>query len=130
MEALNISNTTKLYTLLLLETEPKHGYRIIKDLEKMTGKKPTTSHIYPFLNKLSEKGYVETEKDGRKKVYTLTEEGEEFVSSQIESFTEILDAALQNQITECGHCSCQIYSEGHQENGKIYCCKHCAKADT
>ncbi len=129
MENLNISNTTKLYTLLLLETEPKHGYRIIKDLEKITGKKPTTSHIYPFLNTLSEKGYVETEKDGRKKVYTLTKEGEEFVSNQIESFTEILDAALQNQITECAHCSCQIYGEGHQENNRTYCCKHCAKAD-
>ncbi len=129
MDDLNISNTTKLYTLLLLETEPKHGYRIIKDLEKITGKKPTTSHIYPFLNKLSKKGYVETEKDGRKKVYTLTKEGEEFVSNQIDSFTEILDAALQNQITECAHCSCQIYGEGYEENNKTYCCKHCAKAD-
>lgn len=128
-QEMQISNTTKLYTLLLLEAEPKHGYRIIKDLEKMTGKKPTTSHIYPFLNKLSEKGYVETEKEGRKKVYTLTDEGEEFVGTQVESFTEILDAALQNQITECEHCSCQIYGEGYGEDGKTYCCKHCAKAD-
>ena len=40
MEDLNISNTTKLYTLLLLETEPKHGYQIIDDLEQITGKDP------------------------------------------------------------------------------------------
>lgn len=128
-EKMQISNTTKLYTLLLLETEPKHGYQIIKDLERITGKKPTTSHIYPFLDKLKQKEYVETKKDGRKKVYNLTEEGENFVNKQISSFTEILDAALQNQITECAHCDCKIYGEAHKENNKKYCCKHCAKAD-
>jgi len=126
---MQVSNTTKLYTLLLLETEPKHGYQIIKDLEKITGKKPTTSHIYPFLQKLEEKSYVETEKQGRKKVYNLTEEGENFVNDQISSFTEILDAALQNQITECAHCECKIYGDGYKEKDKIYCCKHCANAD-
>lgn len=129
MEELNISNTTKLYTLLLLETEPKHGYQIIDDLEQMTGKRPTTSHIYPFLQKLADRDYVETRKEGRKKVYELTDEGEEFVESQISSFSEILDAALQDKITECSHCSCKIYGEGHKEDGEIYCCKHCAKAD-
>lgn len=129
MEELNISNTTKLYTLLLLETEPKHGYQIIDDLEQMTGKRPTTSHIYPFLQKLADRDYVETHKEGRKKVYELTDEGEEFVESQISSFSEILDAALQDKITECSHCSCKIYGEGHKEDGESYCCKHCAKAD-
>jgi len=126
---MQISNTTKLYTLFLLETEPKHGYQIIKDLEKITGKKPTTSHIYPFLQELQEKNYVKTEKDGRKKIYHLTDEGDEFVEKQISSFTEILDAALKNQITECAHCNCKIYGEGHEENNELYCCKHCAQAD-
>jgi len=129
MENLNISNTTKLYTLLLLETEPKHGYQIIDDLEQMTGKRPTTSHIYPFLQELAEREYVDTRKDGRKKVYELTEDGENFVDDQISSFSKILDAALQDKITECAHCNCKIYGEGHKENQKTYCCKHCANAD-
>lgn len=129
MEDLNISSTVKLYTLLLLETEPKHGYQIMNDLEKITGKRPTTSHIYPFLQKLKESGYVNTHKNGRKKIYELTEEGEEFVGEQIESFSEIIEAALQDQITECAHCSCKIYGDGHEEKNKVYCCKHCAKAD-
>lgn len=128
MEELNISNTTKLYTLLLLETEPKHGYQIIDDLEQMTGKRPTTSHIYPFLQQLAERDYVNTRKEGRKKVYELTEKGEEFVNEQISSFSKILDAALQDKITECDHCSCKIYGDGYEENGNSYCCKHCAKA--
>lgn len=129
MENLKISNTTKLYTLFLLETEPKHGYMIMDDLERITGKRPTTSHIYPFLNKLEDRGYVSTEKDGRKKVYELTEDGQSFVDEQVDSFTEILDAALQNKITDCAHCSCKIYGEAHEENGKKYCCSHCAEAD-
>jgi len=129
MEDLNISNTTKLYTLLLLETESKHGYQIIDDLEQITGKRPTTSHIYPFLKELADRDYVKTHKEGRKKVYELTEQGEEFVNEQINSFSEILDAALQDKITECAHCNCKIYGEGHREDGKTYCCKHCAKAD-
>lgn len=128
-EDLNISNTTKLYTLLLLETEPKHGYQIIDDLEQITGKRPTTSHIYPFLQELADRNYVETHEDGRKKVYELTKEGEEFVEDQISSFTEILDAALQDKITECTHCSCKIYGNGYEKQDKTYCCKHCASAD-
>ncbi len=129
MEDLKISNTTKLYTLMLLETEPKHGYRIMDDLEQITGDRPTTSHIYPFLGELEERDYVETRKDGRKKVYELTEDGEAFVQEQISSFTEILDAALQDKIKECAHCDCKIYGSGHEENDKIYCCPHCAEAD-
>jgi len=128
MENLKISNTTKLYTLLLLETEPKHGYQIMDDLEKMTGKRPTTSHIYPFLGELEEREYVNTKKEGRKKVYELTEEGKEFVSEQIQSFSKILDAALQDKITECAHCDCKIYEDSYEEKGKQFCCKHCAKS--
>lgn len=126
MEDLNISNTTKLYTLLLLETAPKHGYRIIDDLEQITGKRPTTSHIYPFLQELADRDYVDTHKEGRKKVYELTRKGENFVDEQISSFSEILDAALQDKITECSHCGCEIYSGGYEENGEVFCCKHCA----
>lgn len=128
MEDLKISNTTKLYTLLLLETGPKHGYQIMEDLERITGKRPTTSHIYPFLQELEDRDYVETAKDGRKKVYNLTESGREVVEDKISSFAEILDAALQNNITECSHCGCQIYGEGYTADGKVYCCKHCADA--
>lgn len=127
-EELNISSTVRLYTLLLLETEPRHGYQIIKDLGRITGKEPTTSHIYPFLQELEQKGYVDTEKQGRKKVYQLTEGGEEFVDSQIDSFAAILDAALQDRIEECEHCDCEIYDGGYEQDGKTYCCEHCAEA--
>lgn len=128
---IDLSNVNRLYTVLLLESGEKHGYRIIKDIENITGKKPSTSHIYPFLEKLNEKGVVTVEeKGGRgKKVYSLTEEGEGLVKEQLDAFGEILNAAIEGEIEECENCGCEIYSGGYEENGKIYCCKHCATSE-
>lgn len=130
-EEIDLSNVNRLYAVLLLESGEKHGYRIIKDIENITGNKPTTSHIYPFLEKLTEKGVVTVEEKGDrgKKVYQLTEEGEDLVSEQLDAFGEILNAAIQGEIEECESCGCEIYSGGYQKEGKTYCCKHCASAD-
>lgn len=129
-EEIDLSNVNRLYTVLLLESEEKHGYQIIKDIEKITGKKPTTSHIYPFLEKLTEKEIVTVEEKGDrgKKVYQLTDEGEEVVKEQIKAFDKILQSAVKGEIEECENCGCQIYSGGFEEDGKTFCCKHCAAA--
>lgn len=125
---IDLSNVNRLYTLLLLEAGERHGYQIIKDIEKITGKKPTTSHIYPFLDKLTTKevATVEQKGDRGKKVYRLTDDGEELVKDQLDSFGEILKAAIEGEIQECENCGCEIYSGGYEEHGKIYCCEHCA----
>jgi DNA-binding PadR family transcriptional regulator len=130
MEEIDLSNVNRLYTVLLLESGEKHGYQLIKDIEKITGNKPTTSHIYPFLEKLTEKGVASVEEKGDrgKKVYQLTEEGEEIVKEQLDAFSQILQTAIEGEIKECENCGCQIYSGGYEENGKIYCCKHCASS--
>lgn len=130
MTEIDLSNVNRLYTILLLESEEKHGYQLIKDIEKITGNKPTTSHIYPFLEKLTEKGVVTVEKKGDrgKKVYNLTEEGEKLVKEQLDAFGEILQAAIEGEIQECENCGCEIYSGGYEEDGKIFCCSHCAES--
>lgn len=129
MEEIDLSNVNRLYTVLLLESGEKHGYQIIKDIERITGKKPTTSHIYPFLEKLEEQGLVELadEGDRDKKVYRLTGEGQGLVNDQLESFGEILYAAIEDRVRECSHCDCRIYDGGFESNGEVYCCEHCAK---
>lgn len=128
MTEIDLSNVNRLYTVLLLESGEKHGYQIIKDIEKITGNKPTTSHIYPFLEKLTEKGVatVEEKGDRGKKVYQLTEDGEEIVKEQLDAFDEILQAAVEGEIDECENCGCQIYSGGFEKEDEIYCCTHCA----
>ena len=125
----NLNNVYRVYTLLLLKTESRHGYEIIDKIEEATGKEPSTSHIYPFLSELEKKDYITSEKGSRgKKTYTLTETGEKFVSEQLDSFGEMLHAAIKDEIHECSHCNCQIYDNGYKKDDKIYCCKHCAQS--
>lgn len=130
MTEIDLSNVNRLYTVLLLESGEKHGYQIIKDIEKITGNKPTTSHIYPFLEKLTKKevASVEEKGDRGKKVYKLTDEGEEIVKEQVKAFDDILQTAVEGDIEECENCGCQIYSGGYEEDDKIFCCKHCASS--
>jgi DNA-binding PadR family transcriptional regulator len=125
----NLNHIYRVYTLLLLKTDSRHGYEVIDKIKEMTGEEPSTSHIYPFLTELEENNYITSEKGSRgKKIYSLTEEGEEFVTEQLDSFGEMLHAAIQDEIQDCSHCSCEIYDNGYKENSKIYCCKHCASA--
>lgn len=130
MTEIDLSNVNRLYTVLLLESGEKHGYQIIKEIEQITGKKPTTSHIYPFLEKLVDGEFVTVEQKGDrgKKVYNLTEEGEELVKEQMDSFGEILQTVIEGEIQECESCGCEIYSGGYEKGGKVFCCSHCAES--
>ncbi|MFB6192691.1 MAG: PadR family transcriptional regulator [Candidatus Nanohaloarchaea archaeon] len=128
MSDIDLSNVNRLYTVLLLESSDRYGYEIMDRIEEVTGNRPSSSHIYPFLSKMQEEGYVNENEDGRKKVYSLTEKGEKFASEQLESFGEILQAAIEGEVKECSHCDCKIYDDGYEEDGEIYCCKHCARA--
>lgn len=129
MTELNLNHIYRVYTLLLLKTDSRHGYEVIDKIEEITGEEPSTSHIYPFLTDLEEKGYIESEKGSRgKKIYSLTAEGRELVTEQLNSFGEMLEAAIKDEIEECENCNCRIFDNGYEENEKTYCCEHCASA--
>jgi len=65
--------------LWLLYQKPMHGYGLIKELKRLTGRKLKPSMIYPFLHWLEKNGFVVgkwVEEDGRKvRYYSLTERG-------------------------------------------------------
>lgn len=128
----NVSHVVRLYALLLLRNGPYHGYELIKEIGEITGEEPSASHIYPFLQTLDENDLVEAEEQGSrgKTIYTLTDEGEEFVADQISSLGTMLSAAVEGSVQECSHCDCQIYEGGVERGGQVYCCEHCADADT
>lgn len=130
MSSIDLSNVNRLYAVLLLKSGPKHGYELIKQIGGITGKEPSSSHIYPFLEEMEENGVAKAEESGNrgKKTYRLTEEGRQLIEDQIDSFGQILHAAIEDQVTECAHCECVIYDGGHEKDGEIYCCEHCAKA--
>lgn len=127
MSELEIHHVFRLYTLILLQESEKTGYEIMDRIKESVGEKPSTSFIYPFLLDLKEQGLVSVERGGRnKKIYSLTEDGEKFASEKLESFGEIIDASIKDHVEECGNCGCEIFSGGYEENGKVFCCEHCA----
>ena len=130
MDELKIHHVFRLYTLILLQEGEKTGFKIIDRIEESIGEKPSTSFIYPFLSDLKEEGLVSVEEGGRnKKIYSLTDEGESFASEKLNSFGEIIEASVKDQVEECENCGCEIYSGGYEESGKIFCCEHCASSE-
>ncbi|MCJ7479007.1 MAG: PadR family transcriptional regulator [Candidatus Nanohaloarchaeota archaeon QJJ-7] len=132
MEDVDVSHVVRLYVLLLLRKEPHHGYELIKEIGEVMGKDPSSSHIYPFLKELDERGLVDSQETGDrgKTEYTLTPDGQDVVDDQIESLGEMMAAAVEGSIKECNHCDCEIYDGGVEVGGLVYCCKHCAEADS
>lgn len=56
--------------LAIIEANPTHGYLLAKQL----GVQGST--VYEHLEQLEDAGYVESEQEGRRRVYSLTKRGE------------------------------------------------------
>ncbi|GAB1768586.1 PadR family transcriptional regulator [Priestia megaterium] len=71
--------------LKMLQTESKHGYQIIKDLEEEFKGfySPSPGSVYPILQMLEDREFVSISKEGKKKVYTITGEGKQFLEENI-----------------------------------------------
>lgn len=68
----------RLVMLLLMESEPRHGYEIIREIETRTGGAyaPSPGIVYPTLTLLEELGQVEAQAtEGAKKLFAITEAG-------------------------------------------------------
>jgi DNA-binding PadR family transcriptional regulator len=83
---------------LVLQNEPCHGYKILKEIENRTLGvwHPSSSNIYPLLDSLSEKGLiecVEVDEVGRqKKVYAITSKGENALKILIQKHSMMIDS--------------------------------------
>ena len=124
------SSMTKYYILAALSRKGMHGYELIMQIEKITGKKPSTGQVYPALKQMKSAGYVtaKTKLAGRKKVksYKITKSGEQFFSSMSRRFESVIEAALKSRIRVCANCRCEIVSGAYRLGGKYFCCVSCA----
>ena len=80
------------YVLLdLLKDEPSHGYELIRVLEERFRGfySPSPGSVYPTLQLLEDLGYVTASQRDSKKVYTITEEGREFLEEHRGSVEDI-----------------------------------------
>src|SRR3712207_9183084 len=79
------------YVILdLLQDRPAHGYELIRALEERFRGfySPSPGSVYPTLQLLEDMGYVSaTQRDG-KKVYSITDEGREFLKQNRRSRSE------------------------------------------
>jgi len=67
----------KFILLELLSDRPNHGYDLIKEMEIRYGqfRRLSPGSVYPTLQMLEEGGYLKSEKQSGKNVYTITDEG-------------------------------------------------------
>ncbi len=83
----------RLIALALIAEQPRHGYDIIKALEEKTSDwySPSPGVVYPTLTYLEEVGYLTSQPEGAKKLYTITEEGR----VHLEQNRDLVDAVMK-----------------------------------
>ncbi|WP_332690937.1 PadR family transcriptional regulator [Devosia sp.] len=86
------SGDLRLVALFLIEQQPRHGYDLIKAIEEKSAGfyTPSPGIVYPALTFLEEAGYVTSQADGNKKLYTITEEGRAHLSDNREAIESTL----------------------------------------
>ncbi len=124
---MRVGSLVKIFILFLLLERPFHGYGLMKELRARIKGNVNPGQVYPFLSELRKKGLISVSRAGRKKVYSLTEKGERFVSSQLERFGFLVELALKPRLKVCSHCGCRVL-DGFVKNGRVYCCRYCAES--
>ena len=89
----------RLIALALIAEQPRHGYDIIKVFEEKTSGwySPSPGIVYPTLTYLEEAGYLTSQADGSKRLYTITAEGRAHLAEN----RAFVDALLE-RIAEAG----------------------------
>ncbi len=82
----------KYMILELLRDRPMHGYEVMRALEETShgAYKASPGSVYPTLQSLEDDGYVASEEQDGRKVYTITDRGLEFLDSNRDRVEQIL----------------------------------------
>lgn len=87
----------RLALLSMLESGPKHGYELMKELETKSGGvyKASAGAIYPALQQLEDEGMVTSDASAGKRTYTLTDAGKAEVQREAETIKRIWHRAQE-----------------------------------
>jgi DNA-binding PadR family transcriptional regulator len=82
----------RLVALYFIEQQPRHGYDLIKAIEDKSAGfyAPSPGIVYPALTYLEEAGYVTSEVEGNKKLYTITPSGRAHLADNREAIESTL----------------------------------------
>jgi len=131
-----LSDFSQFYIVIMLSEGPNHGYGMIREFKQRTGKTLSAGTLYPFLQNLESKGFVEkTDVSTGKRpkiVYSLTKTGKSFCDRLFKRFAAITVSALEPSLETCASCGAKVYEGAHHEKiddvELAFCCVHCAKA--
>jgi DNA-binding PadR family transcriptional regulator len=115
----------KIVLLKLLQEKPRHGYDLIKVLEERFKGfySPSPGSIYPTLQMLEDQSLVDITKEGRKKVYHLTDEGETYLGnhqdedpiiSRMNKFEDVDLGEMQNLRSDIQNLFNEFFTVGRQ----------------
>ena len=87
----------RLALLSMLDSGPKHGYELMKELETKSGGiyKASAGAIYPALQQLEDEGMVMSDAAAGKRTYSLTNEGRAELQKEAETVKRIWQRAEQ-----------------------------------
>lgn len=109
----------KYLVLRLLSERPRHGYDLLRAFEERFGGLyvPSPGVLYPALQLLEDMGYVEVQAESGRKVYRVTEAGQQFLRDEHElvdrawrSMTDWAAAEEHDELHELVH---QLVALGH-----------------
>ncbi|PLV60066.1 PadR family transcriptional regulator [Thermotoga sp. KOL6] len=94
----------KLIVLHILSKRPSHGYSIMKEISQMLGSEPPSpGALYPVLASLRRQKLILLRSEGKKKIYSLTEKGREFLEKHSDEYKEALELAKKlREFSEIG----------------------------
>jgi DNA-binding PadR family transcriptional regulator len=80
---------------LLAEGESWNGYQIIQEIAQRTQGvwRPSAGSVYPALQQLEDEGLISPEGEGRRRMYSLTEEGRAYAEAHADELRGSWDAA-------------------------------------
>ncbi|MEM3770294.1 MAG: PadR family transcriptional regulator [Candidatus Bathyarchaeia archaeon] len=88
--------------LWLLAHTPRHGYGLIVEFKRLTGRKLKPSIVYPFLHKLEKGGFASAEwiVKGKRRIrhYSLTKSGEDLLLKVKDMFSKSVKEVLLDLI--------------------------------
>jgi DNA-binding PadR family transcriptional regulator len=94
----------KYIVLKIIKEKPIHGYEIIKTVELRSRGRwiPSPGSIYPILENLEANDFIQSEEIERRKVYVITQKGEEALDRMTQKKVELLNemSRIINSMTE------------------------------
>jgi len=95
----NLPLTETVYYILLALTEPIHGYVLMQKVEELSGGQVrlAAGTLYGAIENLLKKGFITSvpSDDARRKVYAISQVGEQILRADYQRMTHMLNATEQ-----------------------------------